>query len=145
MGMHSPNDIGKPHCIVVSAQGERFANEATSYMEFGQLELLYAAGASSRLGIFDTNHRNTYIWGMLAPGMTPKALIESGYLKKADSLEAIARACSIDPAGLAQTVARFNVFTAERGVDEDFHRGESAYNRYSGRSNGEAHCLPRED
>jgi 3-oxosteroid 1-dehydrogenase len=129
MGMHSPNDIGKPHCIVVDAQGKRFANEASSYMEFGHR--MYAAGAVPAWAIFDTIHRNTYIWGMLAPGVTPKALIERGYLKKADSLEAIARACSIDPAGLAQTVARFNVF-AQKGVDEDFHRGEGAYNRYSG-------------
>lgn len=129
MGMHSPNDIGKPHCIVVDSKGQRFANEATSYMEFGQK--MYDAGAVPAWAIFDKSHRNSYIWGMLPPGYTPKKLIESGYIKKASTLDGIARACGIDPAGLAKTVERFNGF-ARTGVDEDFHRGESAFNRYHG-------------
>jgi len=129
MGMHSPNDIGKPHCIVVDAKGRRFANESVSYMEFGQR--MYGAGAVPAWAVFDNQHRSKYIWGTILPRFTPKSLIESGYLKKAGTLEELARQCGVDPAGLLQTVARFNGFVA-KGTDEDFGRGEGAYNRLSG-------------
>ena len=39
--------------------------------------------------------------------------------------------CGIDEAGLLATVERFNCF-ARSGVDEDFHRGESRYDRHWG-------------
>ena len=41
------------------------------------------------------------------------------------------RRCDVDAAGLAATVERFNGF-ARRGVDDDFHRGESEYDRFMG-------------
>jgi 3-oxosteroid 1-dehydrogenase len=126
---HVPNDTGKPHCIVVGADGRRFVNESTSYMEFGQR--MYAAGAVPAWAVFDSNARRKYPWGMALPGKPPKALLESGYLKRADTIEELARQCGIDPAGLVATVERFNGF-ARTGVDKDFHRGESAYNRYYG-------------
>jgi 3-oxosteroid 1-dehydrogenase len=37
----------------------------------------------------------------------------------------------IDPAGLAATVTRFNRF-ADEGVDHDFHRGDSLYDKFYG-------------
>lgn len=128
-GFHSPNDISKPHCIVVGADGKRFVNESCGYMEFGQA--MYASGAVPAWAIFDTSHRKTYPWGKVLPGRVPKALIENGYLKRADTLEELARQCGIDAGGLAATVERFNGFAAS-GVDEDFHRGQSAYNNYYG-------------
>lgn len=128
-GFHSPNDISKPHCIVVGADGRRFVNESCGYMEFGQA--MYAHGAVPAWAIFDTTHRKTYPWGMILPGKPPQRLIDNGYFKVADTLADLARQCGIDPAGLEETVARFNGFAAT-GVDEDFHRGESAYNAYYG-------------
>ena len=128
-GMHSPNDIGKPHCIVVGRNGKRFANEAANYMLFGQK--MYEAGAVPAWAIFDSRHRKYYPWGLLAPRITPKRVIDSGYLKKAATLDQIARLCDIEPRGLAATVKGFNKF-CEMGIDEDFHRGETAYNRYYG-------------
>jgi 3-oxosteroid 1-dehydrogenase len=58
-------------------------------------------------------------------------MVQSGYLKRGRTLEELAQACGIDGAGLEATVERFNVF-ARKGVDEDFHRGESAYQRDGG-------------
>ncbi len=129
MSFHVPNDTGKPHCIAVDAKGRRFVNESCSYMEFGQR--MYAAGAVPAWAVFDSNHRRKYPWGMALPGKPPKELLESGYLKRFDRLEDLARGCGIDPAGLVATVERFNAF-AKSGVDADFHRGESAYNNYYG-------------
>lgn len=128
-GFHSPNDISKPHCIVVGPDGRRFVNESCGYMEFGQA--MYASGAVPAWAVFDTTHRKTYPWGMILPGKVPQRLIDNGYFKRADTLEDLARQCGIDAAGLRATVERFNGF-ATKGVDEDFHRGESAYNNYYG-------------
>jgi 3-oxosteroid 1-dehydrogenase len=49
-------------------------------------------------------------------------------MKKADTLEALAEQCGIDPAGLKATVERFNGF-ARSGVDDDFQRGENDWDR----------------
>jgi 3-oxosteroid 1-dehydrogenase len=129
MGMHSSNDISRPYLIVVDKNGKRFANEAANYMEFGQR--MYAAGAVPAWAVFESRFRQRYPWGLMAPGITPRSVIESGYLKRASTIEDLARQCGIDPEGLKATVQRFNGF-ARSGVDEDFHRGESAYNHYFG-------------
>jgi 3-oxosteroid 1-dehydrogenase len=129
MGFHSPNDIGKPHCIVVDPKGRRFVNESCAYMEFGQA--MYRANAIPAWAVFDSNHRRKYPWGMALPGKVSKDMLESGYMRRFDTLEELARGCGIDAAGLAATVDRFNGF-ARTGADLDFHRGESAYNRYYG-------------
>ena len=127
--MHSAGDIGKPGCIIVDAKGNRFMNEAAPYMEIGQK--MYEAGAVPAWAIFDSRHRNDYFWGMQPPGPVPQKLLDNGYMKKADTLEEIARLCGVDPAGLGKTVDRFNAFSA-KGVDEDFQRGHSMFNRHYG-------------
>jgi 3-oxosteroid 1-dehydrogenase len=49
--------------------------------------------------------------------------------------------CDIDPSGLSETVERFNE-NAVRGIDPDFGRGGSAYNRALGDPNRRVHpCL----
>ena len=58
-------------------------------------------------------------------------MIKSGFLKTANSLEELARKCGIDEANLMATVQRFNTF-ARSGTDDDFHRGESKYDRHWG-------------
>jgi 3-oxosteroid 1-dehydrogenase len=129
MGMHSANDISKPFCIVVDKTGRRFANESTNYMDLGQK--MYASGAIPAWAILDSRHRDYYPWGMLPPRITPAKVIESGYMKKASTLEDLARQCGIDPVALVETAKRFNGF-CKTGVDEDFHRGETEYNHYFG-------------
>ena len=57
--------------------------------------------------------------------------LRSGYLKRGRTLGELAVACGLGPAALEATVARFND-GARRGVDPQFGRGASAYNRVQG-------------
>ena len=128
LGIHA-NELAKPHLILVDKHGKRFTDESCSYMETGQN--IYKAGAVPCWSIMDARHRARYPWALTPARYTPREWITSGYMKKSDTLEGLAEQCGIDPAGLAATVARFNGFV-EKGVDEDFHRGERAYDRYFG-------------
>ena len=127
-------DLAKPHLILVDQDGKRVADESGAYMEIGQR--LYrrhreTGRAVPAWAIMDSTHRNNYTWGTAMPGKTPRQWLESGYMKKADTLEALAQQCGIDIDGLRQTVERFNGFAA-RGVDEDYGRGSREFDRRNG-------------
>jgi 3-oxosteroid 1-dehydrogenase len=124
----------RPGTIYVDEAGQRFVNESNSYVEVGKA--MYARNQQSPAVpcwlIFDDGYRRRYSHtksirtGHLAPEW-----FETGLLKKATTIEDLARQCGIDPGGLAATVERFNR-NAAKGIDPDFHRGESAYNRTMG-------------
>jgi 3-oxosteroid 1-dehydrogenase len=128
-----------PGQIIVDQRGLRFTNEALPYLECG--EAMYRApGASAKsvpsFIVFDAEFRRKYPLGCFGPGSVfPDEKLppewEGVVYHKADSIEALARKAGIDPAGLAETVSRNNAF-ARTGKDLDFHRGESAYDRYYG-------------
>jgi 3-oxosteroid 1-dehydrogenase len=133
----------RPRTIYVDAAGRRFVNESNSYMEVGKA--MYARDTTARAVpcwlIFDDRYRKRYAHLRSRPGRFPRELMESGRLKQAWTLADLARLCDIDPDGLAETVERFNDH-ARRGVDPDYGRGESAYNRALGDPNPRVHpCL----
>jgi 3-oxosteroid 1-dehydrogenase len=126
-GFHNPHDMAKPFCIMVDSSGRRFVNEAASYMEVGQA--MYRQQAVPAWAILDSRHRRYYPWGSAAPGKVPPEWLSSGYMLAAQSITDLAKSCSIDAAGLNDTVSRFNTF-AKQGKDADFARGVRAYDRY---------------
>lgn len=127
-------DLSLPYSIMVDQDGQRFCDEAGSYMEIGQRMYKRQAETGKAVPswvVMDSRQRKFYPWGTAMPGQVPKQWLDSGYMVKADTLEALARKCAIDTAGLLDTVQRFNGFCA-KGVDADFGRGSRAFDRCHG-------------
>jgi 3-oxosteroid 1-dehydrogenase len=127
-------DIAKPHSILVDQSGVRYMNEGGSYMEFCEtmLKRNRVVPAVPSWWILDEQFMKTYMFcGTLAGQAKPKEWYESGFLKKADSIADLARACSLDPAALTATVDRWNA-SVRKGVDDEFRRGDRAYDNWLG-------------
>lgn len=120
---------GKPHAILVDQTGQRYMNEGGSYelyCENMRKRNLVAPSVPS-WAILDRHYVELYaIAGKFIDKKIPENWIESGYLHTADTIEGLAESIKVDPVALAATVARWNGHVA-KGVDEDFHRGERAY------------------
>lgn len=120
-----------PHSIMVNSTGERFANEALAYDQFGAImrevdpETGTMPNATAWL-IFDQNYWDKFgIFGVTPGGEVPD------YLHRADTLVGLADEIGVDADGLQQTVARFNP-EARRAHDPQFQRGETLFDRYFG-------------
>jgi 3-oxosteroid 1-dehydrogenase len=123
-----------PHCILVDQSGVRYMSEGGSYMAYckGMLERNKSVPAVPSWAVFDAQYLRTYILAGTMPGTKkPQRWYDEGYLKTADTLEGLAGSLKIDPATLKATVERFNGFVAQNR-DDDFHRGERAYDRWLG-------------
>ena len=129
-----------PGSIVVNPAGERFSNESQNYMAFQQ-ETFEKHTAENPCNpswqVFDASFRATYFVGPLYNSkfrpdwMLPKRYEQEGFFAKADTIRELAMKINVDPAGLESTVAKMNAY-ARSGEDPDYHRGESAYDRYYG-------------
>jgi len=130
-----PNvDTSKPHCIVVDRSGERYMRESGAPTDICRkmLERQRTAPAIPSLMIVDSQYINTYMLAGTMPGpKKPQSWFDSKTLRRADSIEALAADCGIPSAALRATVDRYNE-QVRRGVDEDFHRGEHAFDEWSG-------------
>ena len=123
-----------PHAILVDQSGTRYMNEGGSYMAYckGMLERNKVVPAVPSWAIMDSQFITRSMLAGTMPGANkPKSWFESGFLKKADTLEELATLIKVDPATLRSTVDRFNGFVA-KGRDEDFNRGARAYDRWLG-------------
>ena len=124
-----------PGTLIVNGAGERYANESVPYDVL--YDAMYAGNRPDSATIpswlvFDQRAKDRYmLLGMLPRQKFPQQWLENGFVRRAESLAALATEISVPPEALGRTVSRFNVLAAA-GKDEDFHRGDSAYDRYYG-------------
>ena len=133
---HYPHllERAKPGLISVTRDGVRFTNEANSYYDFMTDLLRVCDGKPTVEAWLVCDHAFIRHWGLGAAKPAPLPLrpyLRSGYLKRGRTLAALATECGINASALTVTVARYNSQTAA-GVDADFHKGETAYNRIQG-------------
>ena len=120
-----------PGSIMVNRHGQRFANEAQNYNDLARCLQSWDSPNNQTLNtpahvVFDQSYLDRY--GILdhRPGQpTPDYLIEAA------TLEELAAKLNVPTGNLTATVERFNQM-ALKGVDEDFGRGDSEYDRYWG-------------
>lgn len=133
---------GFPGLIMVNQKGRRFTNESASYVEVVQAMYRLHTDDDPHIPcwfVFDQRYRNHYVFSSLFPRQpVPKEMLDSGYVRKADTLAELAGQLGMDATTLEATVTRFNGH-ARAGVDPDFGRGDSAYNRYFGDPTNKPH------
>ncbi|WIX92384.1 FAD-dependent oxidoreductase [Amycolatopsis sp. DG1A-15b] len=126
-------DRAKPGIVAVNAAGRRFVDESVSYHRFTRA--MYATqDAIPAWLVLDARTLKSYGLGMIRPHARPSVLrrhIDDGYLHSGQTVEELARAIGVDPAGLRETVAAANRagFT---GTDAEFGKGRSPYGRQYG-------------
>ena len=133
---HFPHLIerAKPGLIAVNRHGLRFTNEASSYHDMmqGLLSATPAGETPEAWLICDHDFIRYYGLGAVKPAPMPlKPWLANGYLHQGCTWAELALSCGIDPEGLQSTVTRYNRLALD-GLDQDFGRGQTAYNRIQG-------------
>ncbi|MDO8121564.1 FAD-binding protein [Isoptericola sp. b490] len=123
-----------PGQIIVNGHGHRFMDEAVNYMTAGQIIVGKHTPDDPHIPawiVFDQRYRNRYLFGAgLFPRQPlPQSWYDAGIAKKGATITALADALGMPD--LLATVDRFNLL-ADAGRDDDFGRGDSAYDRYYG-------------
>jgi len=131
---HFVMDRGKPGMLSVDSEGQRFVNESTSYHLFGlaMQEHNNVTPCIPTWLICDSLALKRYGLGMIRPG--GKGLddfLNDGYLKCGETITDLANKINVPSSNLINTINKFNRF-ANAGLDEDFLRGTTEYQRANG-------------
>ncbi|TFV56993.1 FAD-binding protein [Mycobacterium sp. PS03-16] len=140
------NERMMPSQFVVNGAGERFINEAAPYMDFAHAMIDGQRSGITHIPcwlITDIRSFHRYVVAGHLPipkvpfapvptgAKVPKAWLESGVVEEAHSWEELAGKIGVPPENLRRTAERFNEL-ARNGHDDDFGRGDSAYDNYYG-------------
>ncbi|MEM9356143.1 MAG: FAD-dependent oxidoreductase [Pseudomonadota bacterium] len=120
-------DYFLPHSMIVNRHGKRFVNEKQMNVGLAFAEKDPETGTPAHLPawrIYDAQFARKY------PHALPKTSIPGNHFK-ADTLSELAAQLGVDPQGLEDTAVRFSTF-ARKGIDDDFGRGGSAWDRNRG-------------
>ncbi len=120
-------NIGQPGNILVNKEGKRCCDEAF-YPDIGRAfeEMDAQKLQPANLPMFwivDQNFRDR-----IPVGPLPKGTEMADWLHKGDTVEELAEKLGLPPANLKETLERFNKYARE-GLDPDFHRGETGYDK----------------
>ncbi|MET0704998.1 MAG: FAD-binding protein [Mycobacterium sp.] len=140
------NERMMPSQFVVNGDGKRFINEAAPYMDFAHAMIEGQQSGVSHIPcwlITDQRSFHRYVvgghlpipkipWAPVPTGRKiPAAWLESGVVCEAASLDELATKIGVPAPALRDTAERFNQL-ARSGHDDDFNRGDSAYDNYYG-------------
>ncbi|BCK54970.1 FAD-binding protein [Nocardia wallacei] len=140
------NERMMPSQFIVNGAGERYINEAAPYMDFGHAMIAGQKSGVTHIPswlITDTRSWRRYVvaghlpipkvpFAPVPTGRTmPRAWLESGVVRTANSWEELAAKIDVPPDRLRATAERFNEL-ARKGHDDDFARGDSVYDNYYG-------------
>lgn len=120
-----------PRSIFVNRLGLRFTNEAANYNALGGAFHAMDANRFDYVNlpcwlVFDAEYLARYGFRDVRPGDAAPS-----WLLRSDSLPGLAERIGVPTDALTETVRRWNGHVAA-GDDRDFHRGRSAYDRWSG-------------
>lgn len=123
-----------PGGLFVDQTGRRFTNEAAPYLDV--VKGMHAGQVEQAWLVFDAEFRRLYPVGPVAPGYAQpdsrlSRRLKDGFLKKAATLRELAELLKLPVQAFEDTITRFNE-NAAKGIDPDFHRGESYSDRYYG-------------
>lgn len=130
-GLLTSRERALPGSIMVNGYGRRFANEAANYNAFG--------GAYHELDASRFEYPNLPSYLIFGQTMVDRFGVFGGgpgaavpdWVARADTLQELAEQLGLPAEALSMTVERFNK-CARSGVDPDFGRGESVYDRFPG-------------
>jgi len=128
-------DRAKPGTVVVNARGRRFLNESLTYHQFGECMLQADADGGANTAAWLVADRRAvlrYGLGSVRPGARGlRRAVREGYIVEGESVTALAARLGLPAVALQETVERMNAF-ARTGVDLEFQRGTTAYQRNLG-------------